>query len=160
MSACLSALGIHGVGGKGNAFAAELKERKDVGAQLCWLPIDSGFCVLLCCRIAFMLCTYFLCRRHGRGLHNVAARDRGKAAYKDPALIDAALDDVGREQANTLGKQLCEAGVLVDVVLVSPLTRALQTAMVSQVDSSTRLHYPPLCTCKDCATCTTLNVLV
>jgi len=27
--------------------------------------------------------------RHGQGHHNTAARDRGRAAYKDPALLDA-----------------------------------------------------------------------
>ncbi len=27
--------------------------------------------------------------RHGQGHHNTAARDRGRAAYKDPTLLDA-----------------------------------------------------------------------
>lgn len=66
--------------------------------------------------------------RHGEGIHNVAAALRGAEAYHDQSLTDATLDDTGRLQASTLGQRIKEAQMQVDVILVSPLTRTLQTA--------------------------------
>jgi broad specificity phosphatase PhoE len=66
--------------------------------------------------------------RHGQGVHNVAAALYGGPAYRDPALKDALLDDTGKAQARALGQRIRDARIHVDVVLVSPLTRALQTA--------------------------------
>lgn len=66
--------------------------------------------------------------RHGQGAHNVAAALRGAEAYKDQTLRDASLDDVGVQQATQLGQWIRDARMVVDVVLVSPLTRTLQTA--------------------------------
>lgn len=53
---------------------------------------------------------------------------RGPAAYKNKDLMDARLDETGRAQATTLGDRIREARMIVDVVLVSPLTRTLETA--------------------------------
>jgi len=66
--------------------------------------------------------------RHGQGIHNVEAALRGAEAYHNQALKDASLDDTGRLQASTLGQRIKEAQMQVDVILVSPLTRTLQTA--------------------------------
>lgn len=52
----------------------------------------------------------------------------GAAAYKKTSLMDAKLDETGRSQASTLGMRIREAHMVVDVVLVSPLTRTLETA--------------------------------
>jgi broad specificity phosphatase PhoE len=68
-----------------------------------------------------------LCR-HGQGAHNVAAALYGAAAYKDVTLTDARLDATGRAQATALGARMREARLQVDVVLVSPMTRTLETA--------------------------------
>jgi hypothetical protein len=43
-------------------------------------------------------------------------------------LKDASLDDTGRAQASSLGGRIRDARMQVDVVLVSPLTRTMQTA--------------------------------
>ena len=66
--------------------------------------------------------------RHGQGFHNVEAAVRGPAAYKDVRLTDARLDETGRRQAATLGERVRAARMIIDVVLVSPLTRTLETA--------------------------------
>jgi len=63
-----------------------------------------------------------------QGLHNVEAAVHGSAAYKKASLADARLDETGRLQASTLGDRIREARMIVDVVLVSPLTRTLETA--------------------------------
>jgi broad specificity phosphatase PhoE len=51
----------------------------------------------------------------------------GAAAYKKTSLTDARLDETGRLQASTLGDRIREARMIVDVILVSPLTRTLET---------------------------------
>ncbi|KAA0152923.1 hypothetical protein FNF27_00100 [Cafeteria roenbergensis] len=66
--------------------------------------------------------------RHGQGHHNTAARDRGRAAYKDPTLLDARLDHVGKEQANALGDHIRMHRIPIQLVVVSPLRRTLETA--------------------------------
>jgi broad specificity phosphatase PhoE len=58
----------------------------------------------------------------------------GAAAYKKTSLTDARLDDTGRGQAGSLGDRIREAGMVVDVVLVSPLTRTLETATLMFAD--------------------------
>ncbi len=65
--------------------------------------------------------------RHGQGVHNVAAALHGSAAYALASLADAQLDATGIAQARALGARIRAAHVAVDVVLVSPLTRTLQT---------------------------------
>lgn len=66
--------------------------------------------------------------RHGQGYHNVEAALKGPAAYKDPKLMDARLDETGKAQAIALGMQARRANISIDIVLVSPLTRTLETA--------------------------------
>ena len=92
--------------------------------------------------------------RHGQGLHNVEAALRGSDAYKNEcvalfrvipgfcladttptvvparALKDARLDPTGKAQSVALGVRIREARMQVDVVLVSPLTRAVETALL------------------------------
>jgi len=65
--------------------------------------------------------------RHAQGHHNLAAAVRGSAAFVDPALFDASLDDVGRAQAEKLGGIIDDLTLEIDVVLVSPLSRTLET---------------------------------
>lgn len=66
--------------------------------------------------------------RHGQGYHNVEAALYGAAAYKKQSLMDAHLDDTGKAQCIALGARIREIKLQVDVILVSPLTRTLQTA--------------------------------
>lgn len=66
--------------------------------------------------------------RHGQSYHNVAAAVRGPIAHTDETLKDARLDDSGHFQAATLGSRIREAKMTIGVVIVSPMTRALETA--------------------------------
>ena len=81
--------------------------------------------------------------RHGQGLHNVEAALRGTAAYKDARLLDARLDETGRRQAAVLGERMRAARMFVDAVLVSPLTRTLETATLMFPLSGVAGGYPP-----------------
>ena len=63
-----------------------------------------------------------LCIRHGQSTFNAfAAQSSG-----DPLHFDAPLSDLGEQQVRAARDKL--RGVAVDVVIASPLTRALQTA--------------------------------
>lgn len=62
---------------------------------------------------------YFI--RHGEATHNVAPKPWGEE------LIDARLTEAGVQQVETLTSTAAELPV--EVVIVSPLTRALQTAV-------------------------------
>ena len=42
--------------------------------------------------------------------------------------MDARLDDTGKAQATALGQRIRDARMQVDIILVSPLTRTLETA--------------------------------
>eukprot|EP00050_Salpingoeca_kvevrii_P015100 m.43566 g.43566 ORF g.43566 m.43566 type:complete len:283 (-) comp6161_c1_seq1:100-948(-) len=77
--------------------------------------------------------------RHGQGHHNLAAIEAGHGClckeeavshcpYMDEALLDPPLTAEGRAQAEAL--QDAAAGSNVSVILVSPLTRALETATI------------------------------
>lgn len=59
----------------------------------------------------------------------------GAAAYKKASLMDAKLDETGRSQATALGARIREARIVVDIVLVSPLTRTLETASLMFPDA-------------------------
>lgn len=61
--------------------------------------------------------------RHGESTFNAAYRDTGL----DPLHLDARLTGRGLEQVTQARQDLC--GTPVDLVVVSPLTRALQTAL-------------------------------
>ena len=64
---------------------------------------------------------YFI--RHGEAAHNVAPRPWGAE------LVDAPLTEVGRQQAAELLRPQA-AGMAFDVVVVSPLLRAIETATI------------------------------
>lgn len=69
------------------------------------------------------------------GTHNLAVLKAGgedgglEEEYKNWAWHDARLTETGREQSAALRPKL--EGVKIDVVLVSPLSRAIQTAMIA-----------------------------
>ncbi|KAL6767418.1 hypothetical protein ACKKBF_B35155 [Auxenochlorella protothecoides x Auxenochlorella symbiontica] len=67
--------------------------------------------------------------RHGEGFHNVAG-NADPSAYRSWNFEDAHLTSKGWEQARQLGEELRSTAAYQapDVVIVSPLTRALETA--------------------------------
>eukprot|EP00887_Chlorella_sp_A99_P000005 scaffold16.g5.t1 len=67
--------------------------------------------------------------RHSQGFHNVAG-EADPAAYKSHDHLDAHLTDLGWRQAHALGRHIHAMGAAfrADVVVVSPLTRTLETA--------------------------------
>ena len=77
---------------------------------------------------------YFV--RHGEATHNVAPRPWG------PELIDAPLTDVGRAQAETLQAITRRVEQDIEVVIVSPLTRAIQTALIGFSTLAERGDFP------------------
>eukprot|EP00004_Rigifila_ramosa_P007849 TRINITY_DN1903_c0_g1_i1.p3 TRINITY_DN1903_c0_g1~~TRINITY_DN1903_c0_g1_i1.p3 ORF type:complete len:205 (-),score=51.22 TRINITY_DN1903_c0_g1_i1:32-646(-) len=66
--------------------------------------------------------------RHAEGVHNVAARLHGEGVLRDPVYFDPELTATGWEQAAAAGRE--HAGVLreASLVVVSPLSRTIQTA--------------------------------
>ena len=66
--------------------------------------------------------------RHGEALHNVMFKKMGEAAFRSPLVIDAPLTQMGQEQSIRLGYQWKEK-LNIELVLVSPLMRTLETAM-------------------------------
>ena len=69
----------------------------------------------------------YFCIRHGQGFHNTDFLKFGRSAYYDPLKADPHLTQIGVNQADYLNKYWGELNNI-DVVLVSPLTRCLQTA--------------------------------
>ena len=67
------------------------------------------------------------CIRHGQGFHNTDFLKFGRSAYYDPEKADPHLTQIGISQAEFLNKHWGELNNI-DVVLVSPLSRCLQTA--------------------------------
>mmetsp|Transcript_11098 Transcript_11098/g.34032 ORF Transcript_11098/g.34032 Transcript_11098/m.34032 type:complete len:230 (+) Transcript_11098:1-690(+) len=75
--------------------------------------------------------------RHGQGFHNAAAerefggcecrQDPKMCVYNRPELMDARLTEKGKAQASTLSS----LDLRPQIVLVSPLTRTLQTASLA-----------------------------
>ena len=65
------------------------------------------------------------CIRHGTAEHNVLFHDVGEKAYM--MLTDSNLTSQGIEESNTLGQQWIEKNNI-ELVLVSPLTRTIETA--------------------------------
>jgi broad specificity phosphatase PhoE len=63
--------------------------------------------------------------RHGQAEHNVRFNYIGSAAYNEKQ--DTRLTLIGKQQATTLGKEW-DKKYHVDLVIVSPLSRALETA--------------------------------
>mmetsp|Transcript_17600 Transcript_17600/g.38520 ORF Transcript_17600/g.38520 Transcript_17600/m.38520 type:complete len:354 (-) Transcript_17600:36-1097(-) len=74
--------------------------------------------------------------RHGEGIHNVAERELGSERWETVEALsdkyfDAPLNNVGIDQCVDLNKAVVNAmqdGMKVDVIIVSPLTRAIETA--------------------------------
>jgi len=84
--------------------------------------------------------------RHGRGTHNDQAELKGgcdcrkggvSCAYKDIALLDARLTEEGIRQAEEL-KLLCK-DLNEELIVVSPLSRALTTATVAFSSSKAKI---------------------
>ena len=65
--------------------------------------------------------------RHGEALHNINFSLFGKDAYFHKDNTDAELTDQGKLQATNLGRKWFNKSEI-DLILVSPLTRTLQTA--------------------------------
>lgn len=68
--------------------------------------------------------------RHGQSTFNEAT---ATTPWSDPMLFDAPLTPYGAEQAKALRLQVSTLGV--ELVVTSPLTRAIQTAMLAFADS-------------------------
>ncbi|KAI3933106.1 hypothetical protein MKW92_002262 [Papaver armeniacum] len=70
--------------------------------------------------------------RHAQGVHNVEG-EKDFSAYKSEEFFDAQLTPLGWEQVDNLHKHVHECGLdkKVELVIVSPLLRTLQTAVGS-----------------------------
>ena len=79
--------------------------------------------------------TDILCVRHGEAGHNVLYKQIGDDAYIDESVLDAPLTDYGIIQAKVLNKQILNIPNI-DVVLVSPLTRTLETNFSSYTEEN------------------------
>jgi hypothetical protein len=66
--------------------------------------------------------------RHGQGYHNVAGEVQYKS-YKSEEWFDAHLTQEGWKQATQLHAHLRAVNLCPDLVIVSPLMRALETAV-------------------------------
>ena len=66
--------------------------------------------------------------RHGYSLHNELFKTMGTKAFRIPEVIDSPLTTIGIEQSNQLGKQW-ESKKDIELILVSPLKRCLQTSI-------------------------------
>ena len=65
--------------------------------------------------------------RHGEALHNINFKLYGKDAFFQKENLDAPLTNTGISQAKTLGNTWLYKNNI-DLIVVSPLTRTLQTA--------------------------------
>jgi broad specificity phosphatase PhoE len=98
--------------------------------------------------------------RHGHGTHNAAYeegrrlgltwRKNIKGMMSAPELLDARLTTKGEEQARLLGEALRSGDHLknVELVIVSPLSRALQTACIAL--EGTAVHHLDLQSAQEC----------
>ncbi|KAI3908489.1 hypothetical protein MKX01_009291 [Papaver californicum] len=70
--------------------------------------------------------------RHAQGVHNVEG-EKDFSAYKSEEFFDAQLTPLGWQQVDNLHKHVHECGLAkkVELVIVSPLLRTLQTAVGS-----------------------------
>lgn len=68
---------------------------------------------------------YFI--RHGESLHNAQILAKDGALSEDLRYMDASLTQTGIQQASALKKKL--AGITLDLLVSSPLTRAIQTSL-------------------------------
>ncbi|KAG2499069.1 hypothetical protein HYH03_003252 [Edaphochlamys debaryana] len=68
--------------------------------------------------------------RHGQGFHNVAGHIDHEL-YKSEEYADAHLTELGWQQAEALGRHVASTRLPVDLVVVAPLQRALETAVAA-----------------------------
>ncbi|KAI9201388.1 hypothetical protein LWI28_022691 [Acer negundo] len=68
--------------------------------------------------------------RHGQGIHNVEG-EKGNHVLLSDELFDAHLSPLGRQQVDNLRKQIQSCGLSkkIDLVITSPMSRTLQTAL-------------------------------
>ncbi|KAK3231121.1 hypothetical protein Dsin_003002 [Dipteronia sinensis] len=68
--------------------------------------------------------------RHGQGIHNVEG-EKGNHVLLSDELFDAHLSPLGRQQVDNLRKQVQSCGLAkkIDLVITSPMSRTLQTAL-------------------------------
>jgi broad specificity phosphatase PhoE len=106
--------------------------------------------------------------RHGQGIHNLYAancekqgqrcrcmshNDHTNCPYTEEWLRDPALTDLGKQQAEALQQQtkLMEQTKAVEVVLVSPMRRTLETAVLAFGGRSNgSAHFEPMVACEAC----------
>ncbi|KAK4489974.1 hypothetical protein RD792_000628 [Penstemon davidsonii] len=69
--------------------------------------------------------------RHAQGLHNVAREKDQSGAYTSPEFFDAQLTPLGWQQVDSLHKHVESSGLSkrIELVVVSPLLRTMQTAV-------------------------------
>jgi len=78
--------------------------------------------------------------RHGESMHNFFAR---QTPGKDPYYWDATLSEVGREQVQGLRDRVVSLDV--DIIIVSPLTRAILTCLGAFGNRSVPIMVNPMC---------------
>ena len=79
----------------------------------------------------------FLCR-HAEGAHNAAEKLLGSERWEtiealSEEYFDASINEAGEKQSNVLKGAVDDAihdGLKIDLIVVSPLTRAIQTAKI------------------------------
>ena len=80
-------------------------------------------------------CKLVILIRHGEGLHNLTKKVVGsdvwyqKESFKEKYL-DSPLTETGKKQAQAILNIFQDIGQHVELVLLSPLTRAIQTALL------------------------------
>jgi broad specificity phosphatase PhoE len=68
--------------------------------------------------------------RHGKASHNEAAEKYGDCVYQKDEYKDARLVETGKAQANDLHRYVSQK-IKTEFVIVSPLSRAMQTALIA-----------------------------
>ncbi|CAM9146320.1 unnamed protein product [Chrysoparadoxa australica] len=68
--------------------------------------------------------------RHAQATHNLAADLEGRGAYEKEEHLDARLTDFGKGQCAELAKESKKLAGEVQLVVVSPLSRAVETALL------------------------------
>ena len=71
---------------------------------------------------------YLFAIRHGEATHNVLFKEVGMSTFFDENYYDTELTDKGFNQAQELGNKWTDKNKM-DLVIVSPLSRTLQTAV-------------------------------
>jgi len=77
--------------------------------------------------------------RHGESTFNEAFDVTGR----DPNIVDAPLTEKGRQQALSIRDRVRRMDI--ELLLVSPLSRAIQTALLIASSSRQRIEVEPLC---------------